>query len=872
MATSATTRGVLLAAILAAAPALAQGSPAASATATGVSSAPGTSTSSVQPAAAADTEAAQATSGSRPSAAATGVPSAPGTSASSVQPAASAPGTPSAASQPSDAATDAASSPGTASARPADPPSASGTQPASVTATSPAAPPASGAPGTSASSVQPAAPSSASAPDAQATAANATTTAPSDAQATPPSDSASSDSTIDVAVRGRRADTIRRASSSSTTVGEKELREAQPQNSGEMLRRIPGVQVRQEDPSGLRLNIGIRGLSPVRSRLVLMEEDGVPLVVSPYGEPELYYSTDVERVQRLDVIKGSDVLLHGPQTVGAAIELHTWDPTLDPKLTLSATGGAYGFGEGLLRYSDTTNGVGYVAQALYKRSDGVRAMGFDVADAFTKVRFATSDRGELTLKVAFHDELSKTTYTGLTDLLYRQDPAQNTIAPDDNFGIQRTEAAASHVQHLSSALTLRSALFAYSMTLDQRQQDFDRARLPGVDYTRIPDPTALFFRDTTTLRHRLYEVAGLSEELEARATTGALAHKVILGGRMIGEDAHRQLSSGAFPTAESGNLITDDDTAILGLSGWVEDQISYGDWLVVTPGFRVEHSHSVKTTNRIADNTQAPHDVHLVGKSDSTGLMPGIGLGVGSPRLTGFLNVYRGYSAPRVSQAITPGGQDAQLDAEHSTNFELGARGRVGRFLRAEANAFLINFDNQLVSNNPLSGYNSEFINGGRTRHVGAEATAILRVGALAQLPLELDLAGHYTFARSRFVGGTFAGHTLPYSPEHTAQVTLDADLRSGLSAEAALTWVGPQYTDEINTVEAGPTGLDGRLDGYAVLDLGVKYQYRPAHLTLGVALKNALNQIYISDRLPNGIFTAGFRQLFVTLSWTTGG
>ncbi len=35
--------------------------------------------------------------------------------------------------------------------------------------------------------------------------------------------------------------------------------------------------------------------------------------------------------------------------------------------------------------------------------------------------------------------------------------------------------------------------------------------------------------------------------------------------------------------------------------------------------------------------------------------------------------------------------------------------------------------------------------------------------------------------------------------------------------------------------------------------------------------MKNALNRVYISDRLPNGIFTAGFREIMGTLAWSSG-
>ncbi len=57
----------------------------------------------------------------------------------------------------------------------------------------------------------------------------------------------------------------------------------------EALRKVPGVNVRDEEGLGLRPNIGIRGLNPTRSTKVTLMEDGVPLAYAPYGDNASYY-------------------------------------------------------------------------------------------------------------------------------------------------------------------------------------------------------------------------------------------------------------------------------------------------------------------------------------------------------------------------------------------------------------------------------------------------------------------------------------------------------------------------------------------------------------------------------------------------------
>src|SRR6188768_3323157 len=415
----------------------------------------------------------------------------------------------------------------------------------------------------------------------------------------------------EVTVRGNKAEALKRASGSGTSIGEREIKNAQPESTGELLRRVPGLQLRTEDPMGLRLNLGVRGLSPTRSRLILMEEDGVPVVVSPYGEPELYYTPIVERIQRLDVIKGSDVLRYGPQTVGAVVQLHTFEPTMKPAWYVASQVGSQAYGAVQARYSGTTGDVGYVAQIVRKSGDGYRNMGFYATDAFGKAVLTNAAVGQLSFKFGFHNDHTRTTYTGLTDAMYRADPRQDTVMPHDFFDVRRYESSVVHEKHFTGQTALRSRLFAYQMQLGQRLQEFDRTPNAGADYVSVPDPAALFIKQTSSLRDRRYDVLGLSSELEQRFQTGQLVHRLKVGGRAMLDVARRQVSRGDSSTAESGLLLSDDTTTIVGLSAWVEDQIAVTNKLLVTPAFRYEHSNSKK-------DFRVSEEQHVAGTTTST--------------------------------------------------------------------------------------------------------------------------------------------------------------------------------------------------------------------------------------------------------------
>ncbi|HKZ01776.1 MAG TPA: TonB-dependent receptor plug domain-containing protein, partial [Pyrinomonadaceae bacterium] len=104
------------------------------------------------------------------------------------------------------------------------------------------------------------------------------------------------------------------------------LENSRAQTSTEVLRKVSGLNVRDEEGFGLRPNIGIRGLNPTRSTKVLLLEDGLPLTYAPYGDNASYYHPPIDRFESVEVLKGSGQILYGPQTVGGVVNYITRTP------------------------------------------------------------------------------------------------------------------------------------------------------------------------------------------------------------------------------------------------------------------------------------------------------------------------------------------------------------------------------------------------------------------------------------------------------------------------------------------------------------------------------------------------------------------
>ncbi len=721
---------------------------------------------------------------------------------------------------------------------------------------------------------------------------------PAPAPSTAPSPKPAPEIIPEVRVIGEKADALQKVPGSGTLITTKEIEDAQPVDVSEMLRRVPGLTATQAESNGLRLDVGIHGLDPGRSRRVLILEDGVPVSVNPYSEPDIYYVPAMERMRGIEVVKGSGNILFGPQTIGGVVNFLTLVPPTHRHEMAEIDAGFWsgdnchpgspclfgtrpeGYVSMMASHGDApSEHVRYVVQVLHKESDGTRMEGFSITDVLGKVVFDTGPRGEATLKLGFRDDEAMSDDNGLTQAMYQSDPRQPTLSPADRVSQQHFDAAITHNQYFDENTKLTTIAYAYRTQRVWNRQDYDRNTpgaqlLPLNQYDYWVGDTglaggALYFRNTDTILDRYYDVAGVEPRLEWRTDTGGLGHTLNVGARLLYEDAHYQQRTGSTPTSDAGTLdyVFDHDT--WAFATYVEDRLEVRDWLLVTPGVRLEEAHFTSNVTREGDQ-----DTWQPGGGWASGVIPGIGIVAGSPKVNVYAGMHSGWAPPRVTSPITPnpGTAAVQLSPESSINYELGTRITHKRLFHVEATAYLIDFDNQVVSTSSAgtSGGATEQVNGGATRHYGLEGGASFGLGdALGMRPnTAIDLGLRYTLSQAKFQGGPYDGNWLPYAPAATLVGTIDVQHKSGLAGELAWTYVGEQFTDSQNTLVPDATGRTGKLPSYQTVDAMLRYKLKGTGLTFKLAAKDALNQPYIFARRPDGIQVAGFSQILAGVRW----
>jgi len=247
----------------------------------------------------------------------------------------------------------------------------------------------------------------------------------------------------------------------------------------EAVRKISGLNARDEEGFGLRPNIGIRGLNPTRSSKVLLLEDGLPLAYAPYGDNASYYHPPVDRFENIEVLKGSGQILYGPVTVGGVMNYITPAPPQKRSGSVSLVGGSRDYLNGHIRYGGTWKSTGLLLDYMRKQGEGARRNTRSGLNDFTfKSVTNLTSRQILTLKLNYYGENSNITYSGLTDAEYRSDPRQNPFRNDYFYG-DRWGGTAGHSIVINPKVVLTTNFYANSFNRDWWRQSSNSRQRPN---------------------------------------------------------------------------------------------------------------------------------------------------------------------------------------------------------------------------------------------------------------------------------------------------------------------------------------------------------------------------------------------------------
>lgn len=671
----------------------------------------------------------------------------------------------------------------------------------------------------------------------------------------------------ELTVIGDARESLHRIPGSATVIGRAEIRNLVRLSGNEVLRAVPGVHVVEEEGIGMRANIGIRGLDPGRSRTVLILEDGVPVALAPYGEPEMYYTPPVDRMERIEVVKGSGSILFGPQTIGGVINYVTPAPPATPQASAELRGGSGGLGHLDARAGGQWGRLGTHVGLLHKRASDLRGLSYDVTDVTGKAAFSLSRDSDLTLKLSAYDEESNSTYVGLTEAMYRANPDRPNLAQDDRLDVSRYAASLIHEQRFAPSLVLQTTAYGTNTVRNWNREDFS-----------LQDGE-LVFRGSFGSRNRSFVFGGVEPRLRWDHGLFNTRSELDVGFRVHHERAEEQRVDRETLESE-GELRNEEIRTGLAVSGFVQNRLRLTPTVELTPGVRVE---SFSHDRRILLSGGTETDVRSGDRLFE--VIPGIGLAwqIGDDGSV-FAGAHRGFAPPRTKDAMLYVADvddvvSLELDAERSWNYELGMRSAVAPGVHLESTLFLLDFSNQIIPSAQWAGSVSDAViaNQGKTRHAGLETALALDIGSWLAAPGRIRGSASYTFVRANFTGDRHGdaeqlvvnGNRLPYAPEHTLAAMLAVEPVEGWTTTLEGFFVSEQFADNFETVEPTADGRVGLIPGYDVWNLTTQWEVPRTGLTAFGSVKNVLDAQYIASRRPQGIKPGLPRQLILGLRAT---
>ncbi|SNY49867.1 Fe(3+) dicitrate transport protein [Arsukibacterium tuosuense] len=626
-------------------------------------------------------------------------------------------------------------------------------------------------------------------------------------------------------------------------INREQIEQIQPLSTEDILRRIPGINIKSEEETSVVANFGIRGLSASESKS-LMLEDGVPVAPGLFVGNDRYFNPRIQRVEQVEVLKGSASLRYGPSTIGGVVNYQTKTP--DDGVTLTGRAGSFNMQEvnveagGKSASGDAFAGI----VATHASSDGFMDKDYEMTDVMAKAGVIFSNNQKLGIKISRYENDANISYRGLLLADYLAGADYNP-APDDYFLTDRTAFDINHEWTLSSNATLKTLLYWSEMSRDYWRYNVDSAA--------SNEAGRWVYTDALTGNNRSFDRVGIETRLNVDHNLAGLTANSELGLRFMQEEANdtriRAVRSADRTGVNDRHRIDSADS----VAAYAQSRIELNDQFAVTPGLRVE---SYEQTRLILTDNNA------TAKTSNTEVLPGIGATYNlneAAQLYG--GVYRAFS-PASNGVALDGLTDQDLDGERSTNYELGLRGKQGK-ISYEVAAFMMDFSNQVVTGN--SDPNLSQSNAGETEHRGME------------FMLGYQLAGGFSIhsnatwvPTSEFKSGENQGNRLPYAPKIIANLALNYQLEK-LSAALTAHHRGEQYGDASNTLDI-PDGAAGGIWGglmpsYTVLDLTAQYKLADNVRVFG-AVKNLTNKRYITG-LRQGIYVGPERSFELGVSYS---
>ncbi|PJK09782.1 ferric citrate transporter FecA [Lysobacteraceae bacterium NML120232] len=619
----------------------------------------------------------------------------------------------------------------------------------------------------------------------------------------------------------------------------KQLQKFNSANANDILRTVPGVYTREESGMGQFPRIGIRASSAGRSDRITVLVDGLPAAMAPYANTSAYFFPNIGRMSTVEVLKGPEVLLHGPQTTSGVVNMISTQIPEDAAGMLNVEIGSFGTRKIHAHYGQTQGQWGWLLETYQAQSDGFHQIdrhkddaGYDISEFVGKVRWSSAADAtypqQLELSLNYDREELNVSYLGLTDADFRANPDRRYgLSALERMDRGRKSATLRHQIDFGANTQLHTAAFWFdTYRYYNRLNQINGVGLGGVtNIINTGQSNAALFQgildgsaNTTHANgvryghnHPSFVSKGIQSELH-HIFGQNVQHELIVGARWemdnafnadkgIGNSIYQQVNGSLVYQSTSAAARQEGDARAW--SFWAADRIKI-DNLYLMPIVRHER---IRTRANLAWNA-TPAQVAARNQNSLNKTTVGLGANYAIDDAWTLLGgIHQGFAPPGNGAGMGTRG-------EESLNYEGGVRWRNGGW-GVDAIGFYTNYRNSmqtcLVANPCPGGIITGTLQTGRKKVYGLELGTFGNLHESANLRIPLRLAytltdGEYT--SNSDTGSVMKGDVIEYTPKHVATVQLGFETAQGWNSYLALNYQSRAWTGS----NARRPGVDSRL------------------------------------------------------------
>ncbi len=654
-------------------------------------------------------------------------------------------------------------------------------------------------------------------------------------------------------------------------------------NTRQLFNRIPGLNIWENDASGIQINIGSRGLSPNRTSNFNTRQNGYDISADALGYPESYYVPPAEAIDQIRLIRGASALQSGPH-FGGLLDYQLKEQEETPILIRhSLTGGSYRFLNSFTSVGGRKNKWSYYGFFQRKQGDGfIPNAKFYQNTGYASLAYRPSEKSQIKLQYTRMNYLAQQP-GGLTDIEFEMNPYQAKRLRNW-FAVEWNLYAFIWDKRFAKQQRLNIRFFV----LDANRKsvgDLNRPNRPDADRERdlIIGKFNNWGMESRFLNHYTFFNNPSTFLVGVRAYRGYNWSRQ--GFAEKGEDADFN-----FINLESVG-VSDYKHPGFNTALFAENIIRLPHQVSIIPGIRweaIETNANGFYKNRLISGGRLIFEDMIPVSRSYFRQFPLLGLGVSKKYKRGEIlaNITQNYRSINFSDMSISNPNlivDSNLKDESGFNIDLTFRGYlIPKIFWFDFSLFYLNYQDRIgisetvVEQNGAKQLTAFRTNIGKAFSRGIESYVrfnFLDLMKVNNLNWHIESFVNYSFIDGKYTQGlsSFKGKQLEYVIPHLLRAGLIIRYQKWY-ASYQFNHQDMQYTDANNSIRVSDA-TRGIVPSFSIHDYSMGYEYK--HFQVKFSVNNILNKAYFTRRALSypgpGIISGQPRNLYVKLSYIFG-